>query len=84
MFGRKRRILELEIERDILRAALVAEKHKNHKLMFDMVNRPRSQPRSSQFTKEEIERLIRLCHPDKHGGNKAATEMTQKLLRLRG
>lgn len=37
----------------------------------------------SQFTDEEIASLIRLCHPDKHGGSEAATRMTQKLLELR-
>jgi hypothetical protein len=28
-------------------------------------------------------RLIRLCHPDRHGGSKAATEVTQWLLSKR-
>lgn len=31
----------------------------------------------------DIDRLIRLCHPDKHGGSSAANEMTQKLLSMR-
>lgn len=37
------------------------------------------------FSKEEIERLIRLCHPDRHEGIRqvAATEMTQKLLTIK-
>lgn len=36
-----------------------------------------------QLSKEDIKRLLMLCHPDKHGGKKIAEEMTQKLLRLR-
>lgn len=35
------------------------------------------------FTPDEIARLVRLCHPDKHGGSAAATEITTKLLQLR-
>lgn len=35
------------------------------------------------FSKQEIDVLIRLCHPDKHGGKQSAVEMTQKLLSLR-
>lgn len=38
---------------------------------------------SPQFTKDEINTLLRLCHPDKHGNSKTATAMTQKLLSLR-
>lgn len=37
----------------------------------------------TQFTEEEIARLLRLCHPDKHGNSSAANEMTRKLLGLR-
>ena len=39
--------------------------------------------KSKQFNREEIDRLVRLCHPDKHGQSKAAVEMTQKLLSMR-
>lgn len=35
------------------------------------------------FSKAEINTLIKLCHPDKHGGNKAAEEITRKLLEMR-
>ena len=31
-----------------------------------------------------LDRAIRLCHPDKHGGSKMATEVTQQLLKMRG
>ncbi len=37
----------------------------------------------TQLTKEDIAALLRLCHPDRHGGRELATRMTQKLLRLR-
>lgn len=37
----------------------------------------------TQLTKEDIDALLRLCHPDRHGGRELATRMTQKLLRLR-
>jgi hypothetical protein len=39
---------------------------------------------SPQFTSDDIDRLIRLCHPDRHGGKQVAVEMTQKLLAMRG
>lgn len=36
-----------------------------------------------QFTQAEIQDLITLCHPDKHGGNARATRLTQRLLSKR-
>lgn len=36
-----------------------------------------------QFTQDEIEKLLDLCHPDKHGGKRMAVEITQKLLKMR-
>lgn len=44
----------------------------------------RGERKSTQFTEEEITKLINLCHPDKHDGKPMATEMTQKLLSLKG
>ena len=38
----------------------------------------------AQFTPDELTKLILLCHPDKHDGKTMATEMTQKLLALKG
>jgi len=35
------------------------------------------------FSREEIKRLILLCHPDKHGGKEMSHEITKKLLLLR-
>lgn len=37
----------------------------------------------SQFSKEEVDRLVRLCHPDKHNGSIVANEITKKLLKLK-
>lgn len=39
--------------------------------------------KKAPFTQQQIKDLIRLCHPDKHGGTKKATEMTQWLLSLK-
>ncbi len=38
---------------------------------------------SSAFTPADIKTLISLCHPDKHGGSKAANEITAKLIQMR-
>lgn len=40
--------------------------------------------RSLQFDNDDIKRLIRLCHPDKHGNSETANIMTKKLLNMRG
>jgi len=39
--------------------------------------------RTTQFTDDEIQTLINLCHPDKHHGSTRANAMTVKLLELR-
>jgi len=39
--------------------------------------------KSSQFTRDDVDKLVRLCHPDRHGGKESAIEMTQKLLSMR-
>lgn len=36
-----------------------------------------------QLSAEDIQRLIQLCHPDKHDGKPMATEMTAKLLKMK-
>lgn len=38
---------------------------------------------SALLSKDDIRRLLQLCHPDKHDGKKIAVEMTQKLLSLK-
>lgn len=35
------------------------------------------------LSQEDIQKLILLCHPDKHDGKPMANEMTQKLLKMR-
>lgn len=53
-------------------------------LIHSPFKRPKQEPPGDyQFSKEDIKRLITLCHPDKHGGKEMAKEMTQKLIRLR-
>lgn len=37
----------------------------------------------TQFSQDEIKKLLLLCHPDRHDGKAMATELTQKLLKLR-
>jgi len=37
----------------------------------------------THFTKDEVTKMLMLCHPDKHGGKQSATDMTAKLLKLR-
>lgn len=36
-----------------------------------------------QFTKDELTKLVLLCHPDKHGGKPMANEITKKLLAIK-
>lgn len=36
-----------------------------------------------QFNADEIARLVRLCHPDRHNNSEASVKMTQKLMSLR-
>ncbi len=38
---------------------------------------------TAQLSADEIKRLIKLCHPDKHENSKEANELTAKLLSLR-
>lgn len=44
---------------------------------------PKSAAANGTFSPGEIETLVRLCHPDKHGGSKSANDMTARLLALR-
>lgn len=36
-----------------------------------------------QFSQDELNTILTLCHPDKHGGKESATRITQKLLHMR-
>lgn len=40
-------------------------------------------PAIEQFDRSELNVLISLCHPDKHGGKLSANNMTQRLIVLR-
>lgn len=37
----------------------------------------------AQFTKNDLQKLIMLCHPDKHGNSELANKATSKLIHLR-
>lgn len=45
----------------------------------DALRRPKAVP----FTKKDVQALLALCHPDKHGGKQLAHDMTVRLLELR-
>lgn len=51
------------------------------KIVVDL--RRRLDARQPQFSPDEIEQLIRLCHPDKHNNSVAANSVTAKLMRMR-
>jgi len=40
--------------------------------------------RTTQFSRQEITEMIKLCHPDKHSGSETAGEITKRLLEVRG
>lgn len=42
-----------------------------------------SKAQQSQFSADDVQRLLMLCHPDKHDGKPMATDMTAKLLKLK-
>jgi len=65
---------ELEAQRDKLL-------EENARLRFALRDRPKPPP--AGLTQERIRTLIRLCHPDKHGGSEAANEITTWLLTMR-
>lgn len=49
-----------------------------------LVGMRRDKPETpSQFSDEQLRRLLQLCHPDKHSGSKASLEATQMLNNLR-
>lgn len=48
------------------------------------VARKRPLPNRPPLDASRIEQLIRLCHPDRHGGREMANEVTAWLLSLRG
>lgn len=38
---------------------------------------------STSLSKDDIKKLLMLCHPDKHGGKQLAVDMTTKLLQIK-
>ncbi len=64
--------------------SLLAEWNDLVQFVNDQGGRKAIRSRPSPFTDDEITKLINLCHPDKHGGKPMATEMTQKLLQMKG
>jgi hypothetical protein len=38
---------------------------------------------NKQLGKEDIRRLLQLCHPDKHNNSTLSQDMTQKLLKMK-
>lgn len=65
---------KLRVERDALMEMCVKYKRQAEA-------KPATQ--SLQFNKEQVQTLIMLCHPDKHGGKESATRMTQVLIKLK-
>lgn len=52
--------------------------------LADEIERLRRYPRGlSRVPDDLLPKLIRLCHPDRHGGSKAANEVTSWLLEQR-
>lgn len=39
--------------------------------------------KQSEFTADDMQRLLMLCHPDKHDGKQMANDMTAKLVALK-
>lgn len=76
---------------EALRFDLTLEQLKNASLQMQLnlymrlhmsANKPAPSPKVP-FSKDELRTLIQLCHPDKHGGKKTASDITQKLIKLR-
>ena len=54
-----------------------------YNLLVRKYNSSRGQKNDTQFSKDELQDLLRLCHPDKHNNSEKATKVTQKILELR-
>lgn len=89
MFVTKTKYNEVKLKKDLAEAELSALIESYNVLVRKIKRGDFSQryvlptEKSSEFTQEELAKLIRLCHPDKHNGSSAANEMTLKLLKLR-
>jgi 5-bromo-4-chloroindolyl phosphate hydrolysis protein len=65
---------KLRIERDTLMELAV-----KYKRLAEQ--KPKAQ--ELQFSKEQVQTLLMLCHPDKHGGKESATRITQVLIKMK-
>lgn len=98
MFVTKSRFNELQKELKIVYIEYNKKLNDYHRLMskhFQLQNyyeqvmkelddlRYKKENRLHNFSQEDIKILLTLCHPDKHGGNPKANEITVKLLELR-
>ena len=58
-----------------------------HNTLIDHVNSQGGEAflngKAASFTKEEVNTLLRLCHPDKHKGKKSANDITTRLIMVR-
>lgn len=85
----KAKMAEVEKERDKYRVKYLKEAQDYLSLAYryrDLIDEYReleAQANTSPFNKEDLNRLIRLCHPDKHNGRTVATDMTKMLLGMR-
>ena len=78
--------LEQDLENWISRYKYIRENWHESIKAYDEMKELRDDLLNKQknvFTKEEIQTLISLCHPDKHGGKGSANNITAKLLKIR-
>ncbi len=84
--GRYDKLLAEKCEYQVAYAHIIARWN----ILIDKINAKggeeflESEPANSAFSNEEIKTLINLCHPDKHSGKKSATDITAKLLDMKG
>lgn len=93
MFGskHKERATRLEAELYVAQLTLQQQTRKWNQLVErinklggeSFLQKGEAQLKATQFSQDDIRRLLQLCHPDKHGGSSLAVEMTQKLLKAR-
>jgi len=76
---------ELSESVSFLRKALVLINEKNREILrlTTKVSDLELKKETSAFTQEEIQAMIRLCHPDKHNNSDTANNITKKLLSVR-
>jgi len=91
MFVTRSRFKEAEARAEYAEGRLRAQIQKYNRLVDEWNSlahrfnalKASSKKQSGPFNVEDIQRLIQLCHPDKHSGKSMATEMTAKLIRMK-